>query len=719
MAARQLTSLAALPQTLSKLLGILKSSGLTPQVAEIIKSDPSLTALVLSLESTSGANLTIDDKLASLSASEIQSLILSAPAHCQETDSLSHLSYRQILIHSVATACAAGLIADIALDHSQRQLAYTAGLLHDIGKLALDRIMPRSFQRIAESAHLNHQPFHIAEFAHLDIDHTIIGKRLAEKWHLPQAVMYAIWLHHTDTESMIHDSSDYRFVRVIKLADILARQISDAPSGSFAPAVIPDGLLHSLGISEDDVKSLLEPLAQAIAQKTELLGINDQDAAAQLPEILQETASLLAGKNAFLYKKNHDLVAFSLQIDFVNQLFTEIDTLSIPIDVAQSCVELWQRHYKCGAVCLYFISDTNDMTMEMVAIDSNGKISTSLPSIKGDNPAIPVQIQNDFGLIDARDTSNWILNQIDLDFDISKTKMVPLLHCQRAIGALVFEQGADQPLEKQQIANYETPASAIAVNLAQSIALQKNSHLAERFVTALGSANCSNDRVIKQKTFAGIAEMAAGAGHELNNPLAIISGKTQMLAASEQDPDKKKTLAQIEAKAQEASRMVSQMMTYAKPGVPNAAPFSLVKIINAAAELVAVAHRLDALDISMQGMDAATMVNVDPDQMAPALTAILSNCLDAYEQGTGPIEITANCPQKPGFTSFLIRDNGVGMDAETVAKATIPFFSAKPAGRKRGMGLANAQRLIELNSGSIKITSIPEKGTTVRLELPI
>jgi len=58
------------------------------------------------------------------------------------------------------------------------------------------------------------------------------------------------------------------------------------------------------------------------------------------------------------------------------------------------------------------------------------------------------------------------------------------------------------------------------------------------------------------------------------------------------------------------------------------------------------------------------------------------------------------------------------MDDDTVSKATLPFYSAKPAGRKRGMGLAYAARLIELNNGSIKIESRLGEGTTVTVLLP-
>jgi signal transduction histidine kinase len=58
------------------------------------------------------------------------------------------------------------------------------------------------------------------------------------------------------------------------------------------------------------------------------------------------------------------------------------------------------------------------------------------------------------------------------------------------------------------------------------------------------------------------------------------------------------------------------------------------------------------------------------------------------------------------------------MDAETVQKATWPFFCSRPAGRKRGMGLAQAVRVIQLNKGSLDIASQVGKGTTVTIHLP-
>jgi len=88
----------------------------------------------------------------------------------------------------------------------------------------------------------------------------------------------------------------------------------------------------------------------------------------------------------------------------------------------------------------------------------------------------------------------------------------------------------------------------------------------------------------------------------------------------------------------------------------------------------------------------------------------------SYADALGPVKITAEPAE--GAARLQIGDLGYGMDPETIRKATYPFFSAKPAGRKRGMGLAYAARFIQLNRGALAIESHPEHGTTVTITLP-
>ena len=70
------------------------------------------------------------------------------------------------------------------------------------------------------------------------------------------------------------------------------------------------------------------------------------------------------------------------------------------------------------------------------------------------------------------------------------------------------------------------------------------------------------------------------------------------------------------------------------------------------------------------------------------------------------------------YVDILVCDQGCGMDEETAQKATTPFFSAKPAGRQRGMGLAYAARVIQVNQGRLVIQSRLGQGTEVLISLP-
>ena len=111
-------------------------------------------------------------------------------------------------------------------------------------------------------------------------------------------------------------------------------------------------------------------------------------------------------------------------------------------------------------------------------------------------------------------------------------------------------------------------------------------------------------------------------------------------------------------------------------------------------------------------------VFVDSAQVASAIANVFANSLESYADGSGPINVTATADESGDFVKISISDQGCGMDAETLQRATQPFFCSKPAGRKRGMGLAHAQRIIQLNGGSLNITSQPDIGTTVTILLP-
>lgn len=104
--------------------------------------------------------------------------------------------------------------------------------------------------------------------------------------------------------------------------------------------------------------------------------------------------------------------------------------------------------------------------------------------------------------------------------------------------------------------------------------------------------------------------------------------------------------------------------------------------------------------------------------MTAALSEVLINAIHATDPKTGRIAVQAGHDPWSGRVVINIKDNGCGMDEATLKRAFDPFFSSKPAGRRRGLGLAKALRWVEASGGSIRLESRAGEGTRVLVVLP-
>jgi signal transduction histidine kinase len=215
------------------------------------------------------------------------------------------------------------------------------------------------------------------------------------------------------------------------------------------------------------------------------------------------------------------------------------------------------------------------------------------------------------------------------------------------------------------------------------------------------------------------AELAAGAAHELNNPLAVISGRAQLLLQSETDETKKLALNQIIEKAGAVHEIVGQLMNYAKPAPPQTRTVSPFVVINNCLEKVNTRYHSEPLDIKIENIETLSDIEVDAEQVCEAIAQLIYNALESYESGNGLVQITGSQPPQSSFIEICIKDEGCGMSTETLQKASIPFFSDKAAGRQRGMGLPLAESLLRKNGCTIKIESQLDKGTTATVNLPL
>lgn len=221
-----------------------------------------------------------------------------------------------------------------------------------------------------------------------------------------------------------------------------------------------------------------------------------------------------------------------------------------------------------------------------------------------------------------------------------------------------------------------------------------------------------------QPPSAVMARMAAGAAHELNNPLTVISGRAQLLMSTINDPTARKNLEAIRDQARRASGMVNELIETAKPHSP--APECIYLSDLAERTRQYWYQQNDAISASCQIdlSDRSAQVWADPDQLEGVLRAIVDNALDAGESGNIHLKIESPSVATDETIVLSVSDDGRGMTPDVAANAFDPFFSFREAGRKRGLGLTRALRLTEANGGAMWIETAPKAGTTVHVALP-
>jgi signal transduction histidine kinase len=225
-------------------------------------------------------------------------------------------------------------------------------------------------------------------------------------------------------------------------------------------------------------------------------------------------------------------------------------------------------------------------------------------------------------------------------------------------------------------------------------------------------------RTLETEKLEAMAEFAAGAGHEINNPLTVISGRAQLLLREETDPERQHALALISAQAMRVYEMIADMMLFARPPRPEFQPVELVQLVDAlVADFLPRCTRQETA-INRLGHSGPILVEADPVQLNVALRAICQNAMESLQSG-GHIEIAIDWNEEtPGEARIHIHDDGLGIKPEEQRHIFDPFYSARQAGRGLGLGLSKAWRIVTNHGGRIEAASQPGHGATFTITLP-
>lgn len=244
---------------------------------------------------------------------------------------------------------------------------------------------------------------------------------------------------------------------------------------------------------------------------------------------------------------------------------------------------------------------------------------------------------------------------------------------------------------------------------------------------AAGRHGIDFERAVVEARIESMKQLAYGAGHEINNPLANIATRAQSLLPGERDPERRRRLAAIIDQAFRARDMIGGLMLFARPPKPVRRKSSAQSIVAAAVEAVDAAARARAVAIVVDAPTLEIVGDWDSSQLDEAVRAVLLNAIEAgstsgeirVRVGLNADEAAAKDIGPPMTCRVQIDDDGPGMDRDTLARAFDPFFSGREAGRGIGLGLSKVWRLVEINGGRTTIESRYGVGTTVSIDLPV
>ncbi len=224
----------------------------------------------------------------------------------------------------------------------------------------------------------------------------------------------------------------------------------------------------------------------------------------------------------------------------------------------------------------------------------------------------------------------------------------------------------------------------------------------------------ANDRAIllpHADLLEAMAEFAAGAGHEINNPLGSILGQTQILLKSEQSADRRQAFETIGAQAWRVRDMIGNSMLFARPPQPQKQRVNLVEVVQQTLEPFNKSAAEAGIEVHFATTADVIEVMVDRTQISTLISQLVRNSIESLRGADqeGSVSVTLR-DDLPNIFELSVVDNGPGIISDEVRRHMFnPFYSGRSAGRGLGFGLCLAWQIVRMHEGII-LHETPEAG---------
>jgi GAF domain-containing protein/ActR/RegA family two-component response regulator len=291
---------------------------------------------------------------------------------------------------------------------------------------------------------------------------------------------------------------------------------------------------------------------------------------------------------------------------------------------------------------------------------------------------------------------------------------VPVLSRETVLGAVCIYWDEVHAANEREIRLLSALARQAAIAM-------ENARLVSDLRRTLSDLKAAQETLVRGATLRAVGELAAGAAHHLNNLMAVVLGRTQLLLMRDVPPPMVQSLKTIERAAVDAADTVRRIQAFGRTDRdPQAAGVDLNGLIQEALQLTRSRweNEAQAKGIRIQVVFEPVPLPKIPgrsSEIREVVANLILNAVDALPSG-GSIVIRTS--QEGSRATVSVKDNGAGMPEEVSRRVFEPFFTTKGV-KSTGLGLAVAYGTIRRHGGEIAVESAPDQGTQVTFWLPV
>jgi signal transduction histidine kinase len=223
-------------------------------------------------------------------------------------------------------------------------------------------------------------------------------------------------------------------------------------------------------------------------------------------------------------------------------------------------------------------------------------------------------------------------------------------------------------------------------------------------------------QLVQTEKLASLGQLAAGAAHEINNPLTGILGYSDLLVDNNVLDDKSRVVAEkIRTLARRIKTLVASLLSFSRQVPTEKSLLDLTQVLSSALHLGTLDMRGKHIQVKVENGAALPRVHGDANQLLQVFFNVMNNAVDAMEE-VGGGTLTIRIAQVEDNAVIEFSDTGPGVAAPHLVFD--PFFTTKPVGKGTGLGLSICYGIIQEHGGRIDCFNRPEGGATFRIELP-